>query len=269
MSNALFGARGNADGIEAATWSAICGRTPLFGMHVKENRYATHVFEIECKSETELDWDIIGFALGRKLPPMAVPVLIGDFCKPDVARLKQFCASLATTSNAEMFHIVGSTPEAETLEIALGGRAPQAVIKVTQEDYDGILKELCSPGSADIQFVSLGCPHYTLDEIRVIAEYIKGKKIHPDVTMIVNSDIAIKAMADRSGYTKIIEDAGAYMVTSGCAESYGEECYCHASAVAFDSAKQVYFVGSESDITGFYGDKFKCIDAAVAGRWEG
>jgi len=35
IGNSLWGAMGNSDGIEAAFWSAICGRTPKGGKHVK------------------------------------------------------------------------------------------------------------------------------------------------------------------------------------------------------------------------------------------
>lgn len=268
MSNALFGARGNADGIEAATWSAICGRTPLWGLHIAENRYATHVYEISCPCRDNIDWDVIGFMIGERLPPMAIPVVIGNDHKPDVAKLKQFCAALATTSCAEMFHIVGSTPEAVTLDAALGGKKPLDIISITTDDYHATLSRLCSPGTGDIQFVSLGCPHYTLDEVRQIAWYIRGKRVHPDVLMLVNVDVAIKAMCDLSGYTAAIEEAGAYVVTSGCALAYGRECFSHASAMAVDSSKQVQYLGSETNMPIYYGNKFKCIDAAVSGRWE-
>jgi len=268
MCNALFGARGNADGFEAAAWSAICGRTPLWGNHVKENRYATHVYEIECPGETDIDWDIIGYSIGKLLPPLAVPVLTGNFSKPDIAKLKKFCATIATTSGAEMFHVVGSTPEAETLEIALGGKKPVSLVKITQEIYEKTLGEVCASGSAPIQLVLLGCPHFTLEEMRKIAWYIKDKKIHPNVRVTINVDLSTKAMCDRNGYTKMIEDAGAYILT-GCCVAFGEECYRHAAAIATDSAKQVYYVSCTSEATIFYGDKFKCIDAAVRGKWEG
>ena len=268
MSNALFGARGNADGIEAATWSAICGRTPLWGFHLPENRYATHVFEIACPSSTEIDWDIIGYMIGKKLPPLAVPVVAGEFKKPNIAKLKQFCAALATTSCAEMFHVVGSTPEAVTLDMALGGKKPTATIRLTEEDYWQTFHELCSPGGGPIQFVTLGCPHYTLDEVRQIAQYIRGRKVHPEVLMLVNVDVSIRAMCELSGYVQAIEEAGGYVVTSGCALSYGEACFRHASAMAADSSKQVQYLSSETNMPIYYGNKYQCIDAAVNGRWD-
>lgn len=268
MCNAIFGACGNSDGIEAAAWSAICGRTPKWGNHIKENRLGTHIFNIECKSNTALDWDIIGYTVGKKLPPHAIPILSGDFKRPDIVKLKQCFASLATTSGAEMCHIVGITPEAATLEMALGGKEPKETITISQADYDRSFKALCDEGDGDIQMVTLGCPHYSLQEVRDAALYLKGKKISNKVLFMIWTDIAIKGMADANGYTKMIEDAGGYLLTSGCPLVIGHKCHEGVKGMAMDGCKQAHYIRSETDAAVYYGNMFKCIDAAVKGRWE-
>lgn len=268
MCNAILGACGNSDGIEAAAWSAICGRTPLWGNHIKENRKATHRFLIECASKTELDWDIIGYTIGRKLPPHAVPVFDGNFNRPNLVKLKQCFASLATTSGAEMCHIVGITPEAVTLEMASGGAVlPQTVI--TQADYDQSMAMLCDEGNGDVEFITLGCPHYSLEEIRNAALYIKDKKVKADVALMIWTDISIKQLADVNGYTKMIEDAGANLFTSGCPLVIGHKCHEGVRGMAMDGAKQAHYIRSESNAKIYYGDMYQCIDTAISGRWEG
>jgi hypothetical protein len=67
--NSLMGACGNGDGIEASFCAAVCGYTPLGGMHLPENRRATHVVEIQSQPESVHDWDVLGHAVGNKLPP--------------------------------------------------------------------------------------------------------------------------------------------------------------------------------------------------------
>ena len=268
MCNAILGACGNSDGLEAAAWSAICGRTPLWGNHVKENRLGTHVFYIECPSKTSLDWDIIGYTLGKMLPPHAVPVLAGNFARPDIVKLKQCFASLATTSGAEMCHIVGITPEAQTLEMALGGKEPKGVFHITQEDYDRSMSKLCDKGSGPVDFVTLGCPHYSLEEIREVALYLKGKRVKDGVKLMVWTDISTKGMADVNGFTKLIEEAGGYLLTSACPLVIGRSCHEKAVGMAMDGAKQAHYIRSETKVPVYYGDKFRCIDAAVLGRWE-
>ncbi len=269
MCNSIWSACGNSDGLEAAFWSAICGRTPLWGNHILENRKGTHVFNIECESSTAVDWDIIGYTVGRKLPAHAVPVISGNFKRPNIIKLKQCYASMATTSGAEMCHIVGITPEAPTLEEALGGKEPQGVITITQEDYNESLRMLCDEGSDDVQFVSLGCPHYTLEEIADVAKYIKGKKVKDGVLFMVWTDYAIKKMADENGYTKIIQDAGGDIYTSTCPLVIGPKCHEGVTGMVMDGAKQAHYVRSETKAKVFYGDMYKGIDAAVLGKWEG
>lgn len=100
--NSLWGARGNGDGIEASFCAAVCGRTPKSGMHVRENRVATIEVRIDARPSTLFDWDRLGYAMGSYLPPHAIPVLTGDFPKPDSIVLKTFFASLACSAGTEM-----------------------------------------------------------------------------------------------------------------------------------------------------------------------
>lgn len=266
--NSVLGACGNSDGIEAAAWSAICGRTPKWGNHILENRKGTHVYKIECSSESSIDWDVIGYTVGRLLPPHAIPIIDGNFRRPDTIRLKQCFASLATTSGAEMCHIVGITPEAVSLEMATGGKEPVDVITITNEEYQKSFDMLCDKGNEDVQFITLGCPHYTLEEIRDVALYIRGKKIMEDVLFMVWTDYATKEMANVNGYTKIVEEAGGHILTSGCPLVIGHKCHKGVKCMAVDGAKQAHYIRSETDATVYYGDMYKCIDAAVSGRWE-
>lgn len=271
MCNSVFSACGNSDGLEAAVWSAVCGRTPKWGNHIMENRKGTVVFNIECPSATALDWDIIGYTIGRKIPPHAIPVINGDFQRPNLIKLKQCFAAMATTSGAEMCHIVDVTPEAPTLEIALGGKAPKATITITQEDYEQSIAMLCDKVDSKINVVALGCPHYTLEEIRDVALYLKGKKIAPGVDFFVWTDYAIKEMAVQNGYADIILEAGGDIMTSGCPLVMGLKSFGHAVGFASDGAKQAHYIRSDlsNDVPVFYGDKYQCIDAAVAGEWKG
>lgn len=269
MCNSVFGACGNSDGIEAAAWSAVCGRTPLWGNHTREGRLGNVVFELDCPSETEIDWDIIGYTIGRKLPPHGVPVIDGRFQKPNLIKLKQCFAAMATTSGAEMCHIVDFTPEAPTREIALGGKTDAPVIPITQADYDESFKMLCDEDGGKIDFVALGCPHYTLEEIRDAALYLQGKKLADGVELAVWTDYATREMAVQNGYCQMIEDAGGLVLTSGCPLVIGNKYFGHATGFVTDGAKQAHYIRSEFDGRVYYGDKYACIDAAVAGEWRG
>ncbi|MDD4075020.1 MAG: aconitase X [Eubacteriales bacterium] len=270
FSNAVFGAMGNANGTASCAWAAITGRGPKWGLHIKENRYAQCEFKVECQCETPQDWDVIGYTLGRKLKLNKIPVLTGNFHNVDVIRLKRMFSAIATSSGLEMIHIEGITPEAPTKEIALGGKTEWPVYHITQADYDESFRLLCDEGSAPVQLVSCGCPHYTLQEIRDCADYIQGKKVKEGVTLIFWTNSALREAARLSGYLDTIEAAGATIGTNGCPLVQGAACYKGVTGMAVDAAKQAHYNRSYlKNGNMFYGTMEQCVDAAVSGIWEG
>ncbi len=268
LCNSVFGARGNSNGLEAAVWAAICGKAPNWGCHLPESRFGTHVFHIDTPLESELDWDLLGYAVGKKLPPHGIPVLTGNFSRPDLNKLKYFFSTLASASGAEMCHIVGVTPEAPTIELALGNKTCPDQFTITPEDIRNGYCDISSTDSADIQVVSLGCPHFSLEEIKNAAMYIKGKKFKKGVDVWIWTDYGIKSMADLNGYTSIFEEAGGKILTSSCPTIIGHSCLGDANAVVLNGAKQCKSVGSKTKAKIFYGTVFESLDAAVTGRWE-
>jgi predicted aconitase len=268
MGNSIWGAMGNSDGIEAAFWSAICGRTPKWGNHVEENRAGTHVVEIQTEVNSLLEWDLLGRAVGTPLPTRAVPVIAGRFAGVTFQKLRQLCTTLAISSNCEMCHVAGYTPEARTVEDALRGNKPADTLvideRVLQEAYEAV----CDPGAGDIDFVSLGCPHYDIVQIKGAADYLEDKRINPNVHFMIWTVYPIKAMADENGYTRIIKDAGGHIYTSSCPGSIGEVFLKNYKGFVFDSLKQAGSIKSATSEPVYLGDVYRCIDAAVAGRWE-
>lgn len=271
--NSVLGACANADGLEASAWSAICGRTPLWGNHILSNRYATHVVEVQCKSDTPLDWDIMGHALGRLLTDgNARPVLTGNFTRPDMTRIKKFFSALATTSGCEICHIVGSTAEAPTLEAALAGHEPVRKLVLSQEEYDKSLESVCDKGDADVQLAVLGCPHYTLEEIRNVAWMLRGRKVAEGVNLQIWTDMTMQHLAEVNGYAKMIEDAGAHLLNSSCPMVAARTAYdIVKTGFLTDGAKQAHYVHTDLNAKNakvFYGTAEQCVEAAIKGRWE-
>jgi len=268
ISNTIFGACGNSDGVEAAVCAAITGRIPKWGMHVKENRYATCVFTLDFEVKTQMEWDLLGFTLGRLLPKHEVPVIVNGLKDAEINRMRQLCASLSVTSAAEICHIVGLTPEAQTLEMALGGKKSEHEIRVTKKDMEESLSMLCDKGSGKIDYVSIGCPHISLDEIYEIALYVEGKKLPEGVELQIWTDYATKEMATVNGYTKLIEDTGAALLTGSCPIVMREDSHRHATAMVMFGAKQAFGIRHQTKVPVYYGEVFRCIDAAYNGRWE-
>ena len=265
--NSVWGGCGNGDGIEASFCAAICGRTPLWGKHLPANRKTTIVVDIQTAPDTIHAWDALGHAIGSKLPAHAVPLLTGRFKKPNSVQLKSFFASLACAAGTELCHIVGQTPEAPLLENVRTETSSLEHIDITAQDATAAIDSLNPHDGHKIDYISLGCPHYHIDEIRRIAAYLNGKKIHPDTVVHIWTAGSIKYQADRSGYTGIIENSGAQILTGSCPSTRGYPD--GVKTAAYDSAKQRMSAEQETKAKLFYGSRQECLESAISGQWEG
>lgn len=268
IGNSLWAAMGNADGIEAAFWSAICGRTPLWGKHLPENRRGSHVVRVRVALDSILDWDLLGMAVGSRMPPGAVPVVECEPGRPDFNRLRQFCTSLAITSNCELSHLVGITPEARSVEDALHDLPAEAELTIAELDLATAYDSVCHGGETEVSLVSLGCPHYDIDQIKRVAAALAGRKVSANVHFMVWTVYPVKCMADENGYTRTIEQAGGHIYTSTCPITIGSCLLDGHAAMVFDSLKQAASVRSGAAGRVFVGEMERCVEAAVSGRWR-
>jgi hypothetical protein len=264
--NSLWGACANADGIEASFCSAFSGRTPYWGNHIPGQRKGNVFFHIESKVETINDWDLLGFTIGSKCPPFAIPVIEGIKVRPDFEMLRSCFASMATTGGVELCHFPGITPEAPDLKTAFGGKVPKDSIPITNDDIKKTKDFLTSANKGEINFVSLGCPHYSIEQIREVANFLNDKKINSDVELQIWTAYPIKAIADHCGYTASIEKSGGKIFCGSCPILTGKWPQ-GASGLAFDSAKQANYMKPRINSNIFHGSRVQCLNAAISGKW--
>jgi hypothetical protein len=78
-------------------------------------------------------------------------------------------------------------------------------------------EELISKTTAkEVDFVLIGCPHCSTNEIEAIAKLLSGKKVHSGVVLWVLTFREVKSFAEKMGYVKVIEEAGGRMVCDTC-----------------------------------------------------
>ena len=100
---------------------------------------------------------MLGYFVGEAVGD-GVPVLTGKLAQPQLKELKHFGASAASAGDVEMYHIPGLTSEANTLEEALGGKAPEVEIEFGIEEWRRAYEHLNSTGKErHIDMVMLGC----------------------------------------------------------------------------------------------------------------
>ncbi len=270
--NSVLGGRTNAEGRESAGAASITGKIPYWGYHLDENRLGTHLVTLDVDVETTSDWGLLGYFIGEHVQEH-VPVVRargGRFSQvPNLARLKHFGAAAASSGGVEMYHLVGVTPEAKTEEQAFGGNRIIETLRYGEAERRHTWEQLNSTASdSHVDYVMLGCPHYTLEQIWEACQLLEGRKVHENTEMWIFTPRAIKALADQNGYTKIIEDAGAHLMSDSCS-AMSRGVPKGTKVVALDSAKHAHYLPAIANVQAWYGTTADCINAACTGRWEG
>ncbi|MCK5561779.1 MAG: DUF521 domain-containing protein, partial [Thermoplasmata archaeon] len=123
---------------------------------------------------------------------------------------------MPASGSVTICHIVGLTPEAPTLEQALGGAKPLQWMKVGEKEVKEAWEQLHTADSREVDLVSIGCPHCTILELGEIASILDGKKLSSNTSLLLGVARPVVTLASQMGYTDIIEQAGGKIVADTC-----------------------------------------------------
>ncbi|TFG30572.1 DUF521 domain-containing protein [Candidatus Thorarchaeota archaeon] len=205
FANSVIGALTNREGGPSALAAALTGKTAEYGFHLEENRLAQVKYEIRAELKDTDDFGLLGKVIGTRTGK-TIPY-ITNIEKATTEELKSFCASIATYGGVAIFHMEGITPNKTTI--------PDKTEVVTEEDLRAARVELDDEG-ADIDFISVGCPHASIKEIAEIAEMLDGKKVADGKTVWITTAKPTKDLAVKMGFYDKIENAGAFLVADAC-----------------------------------------------------
>lgn len=260
--NSMIGARSTRNGAESAMAAAMSGWFPEFGVMLEENRQADLIIEVEdVPGEHLCDWGFLGYFAGE-MAGLGTPVFTG-LPSPSQEAAKQLSAAVATGGGCTMFHIAGVTPEAPTLEAVV--RRPIERIRYTRETRERIAAKLNTLTSNNIDYVVLGCPHATLEEIRMIAEVLGDRKISPSVRFEIWTAWAVKANAQRMGLVDLIEQAGGRVLTDSCPAITRSGA---GKRMVTNAVKQAHYLQGMTGHEVAVGPLHKVVEAAVSGQWK-
>jgi predicted aconitase len=260
--NSVIGARTNREAAQSALAAGIIGKTPLYGLHIKENRKGTCLINVKASLKDEFDYTLLGYAVG-KLVGYGVPVLTGLSRQPTTEELINFCAMTNVPGAISMFYMPGFTVEASSVKEAFQSDKPKDKFTITDSDLKNVYKELQTT-SGKIDFVMLGCPHYTLKQVEEAAELLKGKKLHKGLSFWICTSATAKLLAERAGLVGTIERAGGNVVVDTCID---EPCWVsyYGGVGMTDSPKCAYYRRFKEVVVSRLED---CVEAAVEGRWK-
>lgn len=264
--NSVLGARTNREGGPSALAAAITGRTARYGLHLPQNRRADVLVEVRCPVRTEADFGALGYLVGRQVG-RAIPYFRGlevevsndGIVPPANVFLRALGAAMAASGAVALYHVEGVTPEARAEDM----RRP---------DMRRVVVDGLAPGYAalnttpldNVDLVSIGCPHASLEEIREIAGRIGGRRLA--TRLWVTTARATKERVPEA--VAAIEAAGGLVVADTCLvvapiEELGVR------RLATNSAKAAFYAPGHSHVEVRFGPLSQCLEAALTGRWPG
>lgn len=268
FANSVLGARTHRYGDFADICCAVTGRAPAAGLHLDENRRGNLVFQLEDVSRGLLDRDVLYPVLGGlvgRLAGKAVPVIDGLPSGISEDRLKALGAAAAATGSVGMFHAIGSTPEAPDLLSALGGQDPDGVFQVTVDQLIAARDQLSTSASDNVDVVSLGTPHYSVDQFSQLIEILGDRNINESVAMYVSTGRDILQEVSLRGWVRRLEAAGVQLVVDTCTY-FGHIVEPSTRVAMTDSAKWAYYAPGNLGVEVLFGSTEDCVESAVAGR---
>jgi len=265
--NSVLGAHSNFEGGPSALAAGLTGRTPCYGLHLKENRRATIRFEVNYQPTNLTEWGALGALVGKHTCSYwDVPVIDEISLTPSSDDLKHLGAAMASYGSVPLYHLVGITPEAPTLS-AVCNPDSLPVIQITESDFEQFFASYGNTGDK-IDVVVFSAPQLSLVEMSELATLLKDKRVHPDTTLLAVTSPVVAADAHRMGISKKIENAGGLVLQGMCFyQSYAREM-AEANGwttLMSNSAKLVNIIGGYGYKPALASMK-KCIASAVAGK---
>jgi predicted aconitase len=202
--NSVIGARTNREGGPSALAASLTGRTPLYGLHLDENRTPSLVVDVEAELAFPEDFSAMGYFVGKGTGD-GIPYFRG-IQKASLEDLKMLSAALASSGGVAMFHIAGITPESG-IEV----KGIEA-LSFTSKDLGETDRFLNDVGTPDL--VSVGCPHCSLAELNTIARLLEGRQARREFWVCCSREV--KRESDRLGYSGLIERSGAKFALDTC-----------------------------------------------------
>jgi predicted aconitase len=190
-----------------------------------------------------------------------VAVLVGLDARAGEDRLKAIGAAAASSGAVAMFHALGVTPEAATIEVATGGvETRQAIIgmEALRQARAGL-----SRGSGPLGAVSVGTPHFSAAEIAGLSALVAGRSTR--VPFYVNTGRDVIADPALAGPLADLAAFGATVVTDTC--TYITPIMGDVRGVVMtNSGKWAFYAPANLGVEVVFAGLETCVESAVSGQ---
>ncbi|MBN2122481.1 aconitase X catalytic domain-containing protein [Candidatus Micrarchaeota archaeon] len=226
FANSVLGARTNREGGPSALCAALCGATPLYGLHLEENRVARLIVRVEGKLENRADYGLLGLLVGREAKGRIPAFIFGENTRGagggcpkteegcgagcpkhsiSESKLKYLGAAMAASGSVPLYFVKGVTPEWRVDEGA-------EEIVVSQGQIMELKAKLNEADEADL--ITVGCPHASIEELEEIAQLLERKPVKKPFWICLGR--SVKKEAQDCGIAERIERGGGKLVADTC-----------------------------------------------------
>ena len=185
---------------------------------------------------------------------------------PSSDDLKHFGAAMASFGSTALFHMVGITPEAPTIEAVFEGTPPAPHV-ISAKDMNAFFVTYAMDDDA-LDVVVFAAPQLSLYELERLAKLLKGQTIHSDVALLIATNPENKRAAERMGLDDMISGSGAILMEGVCFY----QMHARELGAANDWTRLMTNSAKLVNIISGYGyepvlsDMERCVHSAIAGR---
>ncbi len=275
--NSVIGARTNKYGDYLDVCAAITGRVPASKLHLDSGRVAQLLFDVQgidpALRAKDLFYHLLGHRIGR-VSGDRVPAIVGLPASCSEDDLKAISAAASSSGSVPLFHAIGITPEAPTLDAAFAGRRPQRRIEITPADLRRARNELGRDDRArPLAGIALGTPHFSLTEFERLATLLGRRAIDPRLCFYLTTSRHVYAEAEARGWTGRLTEAGVRIVTDTCTY-FSPAVRGLRGKIMTNSAKWAYYAPGMLPVEAVLGSLDECVESAVRGEvvlddWSG
>ncbi|KAL5360244.1 hypothetical protein BJX96DRAFT_165016 [Aspergillus floccosus] len=271
FANSVLGARTQKYPDFVDVCIALTGRAPRAGCHVPEGRQPVLRVDVGVAvgglgvGDEDAVFPLLGYVVG-KAAQHRIPLVCGmEGLAPQMVDLKAFSAAFGTTASAAMFHIRGVTPEAAQFADDLKLEA----VEIMQADLRAAWQALNSARDASVGLVSLGNPHFALEEFGRLAALCAGRRKSASVEVIITTSRNNYAQAREAGHLAAVEAFGATVITDTCWCMISEPVIPRSVRnIMTNSAKYAHYAPGMVQRGVHFGSLRQCVEAACCGVFD-
>ncbi|QQK78429.1 aconitase X catalytic domain-containing protein [Salicibibacter cibarius] len=265
--NSVIGSRTNRYGDFIDICAALTGRVPLSGYHLNKERLGTILIKLpDLRKIDSTFYPVLGYLVGSYVGS-GVPVIDGLPDSPSSDDLKAFGAAAATAGAVGMFHMVGITPEAPTIEAAFGDNDPPEEWEITRDELIDVWKKLSTAHFQKVDQVLMGSPHFSLDECYKLSELVSGKYCDPRIEFLITTNDFVYERAKNKGLVAEIEKFGARFNTNICLCMLNNSIISKSKhTLMTNSGKFAHYGPGLLDRGIYFGSMENCVQTAIDGK---